>query len=173
MTDTETLIQLNIEHLCQGRRMLEQLSDSSYLECDPKVYKSGIGEHLRHILEHYQMFLTGCDGPLVDYDARQRDMRISADREFAASTINNIISDLSALDPHDREVNVKMATSEDLDRDAPFSRSTLNRELQYLQAHTIHHFALIAVILRLQGLSPDEDFGVAPSTLQHLHATQT
>jgi hypothetical protein len=31
----------------------------------------------------------------------------------------------------------------------------------------VHHYALIALILRLQGFNPAAEFGVAPSTLQH------
>jgi len=172
MTDTETLVQLNIEHLRQGQRMVANLDEHAYLRCDPGVYKSGIGEHVRHILEHYQMFLQGCAGTVIDYDARERDMRISADRKFAIAVIDSIVSNLHKLSASDRDVHVKMSTSHDLDRNTPYSKSTFKRELQYLQAHTIHHFALIAFILRLQGLAPADDFGVAPSTLQYIQATQ-
>jgi hypothetical protein len=45
--------------------------------------------------------------------------------------------------------------------------STVARELQFLLSHTVHHYALIALILRLQGFEPGEEFGVAPSTLAH------
>ena len=48
---------------------------------------------------------------------------------------------------------------------AVWTESTPERDLQYLQAHTIHHYALIAMILRLQGREPGKGFGVAPSTL--------
>jgi hypothetical protein len=41
------------------------------------------------------------------------------------------------------------------------------RELQFLLSHTVHHYALMALILRLQGFNPAAEFGVAPSTLQH------
>jgi hypothetical protein len=45
--------------------------------------------------------------------------------------------------------------------------STISRELQALSSHTIHHFALIAVILRLHGIFLDPEFGVSPSTLRY------
>jgi hypothetical protein len=42
--------------------------------------------------------------------------------------------------------------------------------LQFLLSHTVHHFALMALILRAQGADPGDDFGVAPSTLEHRRA---
>ena len=49
--------------------------------------------------------------------------------------------------------------------------SSIGRELQALSSHTIHHFALIAITLRLHGVEVSPDFGMSPSTLTYL-ATQ-
>ncbi len=51
--------------------------------------------------------------------------------------------------------------------ESSWATSSVERELQFLRSHTVHHFALIAVILRLSGLEPGEEFGVAPSTLRY------
>ena len=45
--------------------------------------------------------------------------------------------------------------------------SSLARELQFLTSHTIHHFAVIALILRAMDVEVDREFGVAPSTLRY------
>ena len=45
--------------------------------------------------------------------------------------------------------------------------STLGRELVYVIAHGIHHYALITVMARLQGAELPPEFGVAPSTVRH------
>jgi hypothetical protein len=45
--------------------------------------------------------------------------------------------------------------------------SSIGRELQALSSHTIHHFALIAITLRLHGFDVDQDFGMSPSTLRY------
>jgi uncharacterized damage-inducible protein DinB len=45
-------------------------------------------------------------------------------------------------------------------------QSSVGRELQHLINHTVHHYAFVALILRLQGVAIEDDFGVAPSTLQ-------
>ena len=44
-----------------------------------------VGAHLRHVIEHYQRFLIGTRDGEVNYDARQRDMRIATDRNLACS----------------------------------------------------------------------------------------
>jgi hypothetical protein len=41
------------------------------------------------------------------------------------------------------------------------------RELEFLQSHAIHHYALIAQRLSAVGFAVPEDSGVAPSTLEH------
>jgi len=38
----------------------------------------------------------------------------------------------------------------------------------FLLSHTVHHYALISVALKLQGIDPGEEFGIAPSTLRYL-----
>jgi hypothetical protein len=49
-----------------------------------------------------------------------------------------------------------------------FMESSISRELQVLSSHTVHHFALIAMTLRMHGVEMDADFGMAPSTLRYL-----
>ena len=49
-----------------------------------------------------------------------------------------------------------------------YMESSVSRELQVLSSHTIHHFALIAITLRMHGVELDSDFGMAPSTLRYL-----
>jgi hypothetical protein len=46
-----------------------------------------------------------------------------------------------------------------------WSGTSVGRELQFLVSHTVHHYAVIAAMLRPQGVEPGADFGVAPSTL--------
>jgi hypothetical protein len=49
----------------------------------------------------------------------------------------------------------------------PWTHSSARRELQFLLSHTVHHYALIAMICRQYGVGVEEDFGVAPSTLKY------
>ena len=49
-----------------------------------------------------------------------------------------------------------------------WSGSTVQRELQFLVSHTVHHCALIKQILRQHGFEAGMEFGLAPSTKGHL-----
>lgn len=169
MSATRNLIDLNREYLRQGQRLILTVSDEVYTSTDDQLYTSCIGDHMRHVIEHYQRFLIGSPEGFIDYDARQRDGRISGDRNFAGSVIEQVIDGLNELSEGNTSISVRMAVSADGKQDVPETQSSLNRELQYLQAHTIHHYALVALILKTQGEIPPEDFGFAPSTLQHVN----
>ena len=43
--------------------------------------------------------------------------------------------------------------------------SSIGRELEAVRSHTVHHFALISVLLRYYGLPVPSDFGVSQATL--------
>lgn len=167
MNTTETLRAHNIVYLEQGLDLLRSLDDDAYTSAQPPYHESSIGDHLRHCLEHYTSFLGGLDDGAIDYDARLRDGRIATSRLFATQTIQDLIEHLRTLSQGDKALLVKMDSDKDAESTAPWSPSSVKRELQYLLAHTIHHYALIAVLLRLQGHEPDPDFGVAPSTLKY------
>ena len=49
----------------------------------------------------------------------------------------------------------------------PWTESSLERELLAVMSHTVHHYALIAIALRLGDFDPGVGFGVAPSTLRY------
>ena len=167
MNDVSKLIWLNKEYLNQAVQLIESLDDASYVQCDSQYYSSGIGDHLRHIVEHYQLFLDGILSGLIDYDARKRDLLLSSQRNYAMTAIQEVQNSMDEIPKTCRTIQVKMMSSAEDELNSALSESSVSRELHYLQAHTIHHFALIATILRLQGVEPHPDFGVAPSTLKH------
>lgn len=167
MRNTETLLTHNIVHLEQGIQMIQDLDDAGYMMTNPPLYGSSIGAHMRHAIEHYVSFLNGLAECKINYDARKRDVRIETSRAFAVEVLESLVAQLADVSTQDQAVVVKLDSDKDADSDEPWSESTLKRELQYLQAHTIHHYALIAMILRLQGRAPHDEFGVAPSTLKY------
>ena len=168
MIPLKYLIEHNILCLEQGIRLLSEMDDSVYTHTDSPIYNSGIGDHYRHCLEHYLCFLDGIDARSIDYDARKRDKRISSDRLYAVEVTEQIIQQLNRIACEGAPLKVKMDCRLDDEAGVVWTDSTPERDLQYLQAHTIHHYALIAMILRLQGHEPGEGFGVAPSTLAYL-----
>jgi hypothetical protein len=168
MSDPQ-IIRDNILFLRQGIDLLGQLSDEMYVKAVAPYAASGVGKHIRHNLDHYETFLAGLPSGSIDYDSRQRDPQVETDRRYAIQKMLSIISRLEALEAKslDRAISVKMNEGEEKAEASSRSQSTIRRELQFLLSHTVHHYALIAIILKIQGFDCNEDFGVAPSTLKY------
>ncbi|MCW5966993.1 MAG: hypothetical protein KIT57_00635 [Blastocatellales bacterium] len=164
-----TLIADNIETLKQGVELIERLDDRLYMQADRRFSLSGVGSHFRHCIDFYQNFLAGIGLGRINYDNRERDERIENNRVVASAQLNSIIARFSQtlVINSTEEIEVLLEGPSNPMDDGYWSRSSLKRELQFLLSHTIHHYALIAVALRLHGFEPGAHFGVAPSTLQH------
>jgi uncharacterized damage-inducible protein DinB len=142
-----------------------------YAKAEPAVSSSGIGSHLRHCIDYFDLFLAGLGQGRLDYDLRRRDPLLEASRLHARRKLRALSVAVRALTGREcAELFVKQDCAS-AGVEAPWTRSSLERELQFLMSHTVHHFALIAVILRLNGLEPAEGFGVAPSTLRYWKET--
>jgi len=169
MSDGNAFIDANIELLKQGADLLSNITDQQYRDDNSPNFNSSTGKHMRHILDHYICFARGVDDK-INYDARDRDTRIETDRQFTIQTIEELIRDLRQLSQNalDVEQHIMVKSNEGAgDEQNPWSASSIKRELQFLVSHTVHHYALIAVILSNLGYRPPEEFGVAPSTLRY------
>ncbi|MBI1762766.1 MAG: DinB family protein [Acidobacteria bacterium] len=156
------LLAANLQVLQQGLDLLAQVDDEQYTLTAGSLFAYGVGSHLRHCLDSYACFLHGLPRGRVDYDQRQRDELTAQDRRHASARLAWTMESLRerlAQEPPD-ELQVR--------QDSPhWAWSSVTRELQFLLSHTVHHYALMALILRLQGFNSAAEFGVAPSTLQH------
>ena len=158
MTTQQFLIEANRLSLGQALSLLGALTDAQY---------APVGGQIRHVIEFYECFLDGLGSGRIDYDARQRDLSIDGSRDVAAGRVHGILAKLGALTlPGAWPLTVRVEDAPELG-DGAFLASSVNRELQVLNSHTIHHFAVVAVTLRSRGVVVDPEFGVAPSTLRH------
>jgi uncharacterized damage-inducible protein DinB len=159
----------NIRILQQGERLLCSLDDEAY-RCDVDIAEvRSIGAHMRHILDHYSSFFSGIEEGLVDYDARLRQKESETDRQVALQSIQAICRNLANL----KEFYFnRLRISSYSNQSTLHVGSSLNRELDFLLSHTVHHFAIIAVLCRLQDAGVERDFGVAPSTLRYQAASE-
>jgi hypothetical protein len=162
----KTLIQDTLRLLEQGIDLLDGLEDELYSKPEPIVSMSGIGSHIRHCIDYFDRFMGGVAEGRIDYDLRARDTLIESNRTHARNKLRSLQGACRSLLERDTGVlAIKQDSAED-DEGAPWADSSLERELQFLTSHTVHHFALIGVSLRLNGIVPEEGFGVAPSTLR-------
>ncbi len=158
----------NIHFLRQGIALISSL--------DPELYartggiagpRASVGAHFRHCADCYRCFVDGLDTGRVDYDARGRDPRVEVETAAATDVIEELICHLHELGERDIETPLRIRVDAAAWRGSAlrWGSSTLGRELQFLLSHTVHHYALISMLLRSYGIEPDAAFGVAPSTL--------
>lgn len=161
----------NIDCLKQGISLLQSIDAEQYRMADSAVFGlGGVGKHFRHIMDFYACFLYPEDN-VIDYERRERDSLLETDKFRAEQKLAEIIllldSESAALIDQAKDVSVTSAESSSYSR-AVCTASTIGRELQFLISHTIHHYAIIALMLRGAGIEVPEYFGVAPSTIRHL-----
>jgi len=153
--------------LRQGIALLESLPDRLYT--GPLRGWAPVGAQYRHILEHYGSFLAGLGTGRVNYDERARDPKLESSREAALEATRLCLSALESLEGgEDGTLTVHMDSGAGPEQ-ADWRLSSTGRELQFLCSHTVHHFALIKLLLD-GSMVLDADFGMAPSTLAYQRA---
>lgn len=165
----DILIETNLQWLRQALDLMMLLDDDTY-RCPTPIFPSHrVGGHLRHVLEFYECFLDGLDSSHIDYDARKRNLSVENSRIAAMSSIRALMDRLqnNPLIRSDSILWVRMEDCDEREIGDRYLTSSPGRELQALSSHTIHHFALISMILAALGVAIAPDFGVAPSTLRY------
>ena len=166
-----TIVEDNLHFLHQAKELVRRLDAPAFTHVHPPLYSSGIGSHLRHCLDHYSNLLDDYASGLVNYDARCRDEAVATRPESARDTILKLTRQLEEIPKEALDAPLSVIMDCGSQEDNPPAQSTLRRELQFLVSHTVHHYALIAMILQDQGLPTPTDFGVAPSTIKFRQAS--
>lgn len=162
------LIGAVVEVLRQGEILLQRMDDSKYTRKLPAAFNSAVGGHYRHCLDHFRSLLDGLDADEVNYDHRARDARIENDRAFALAETQRILHNCQSVSAEFLACPIRVRSKVNYDgaAESPLY-STVGREFMYAVAHTIHHYALIAIMCGMLDVKVPPGFGIAPSTLQH------
>lgn len=164
---TSHLLDVLKQTLAQEHSLLSMLTDAQYTAAGTGIYKSSIGMHIRHNLDHFAAFFDGLESGRVDYESRQRNHLIEESVEFASNLIANYMTRWESLQV---PAHTKLLVREEDDASLENSQwlpTSCGRELQFLLGHTVHHHAIIAMMLNAKALPLPEGFGVAPSTQRH------
>lgn len=153
--------------LHQLSSLVGSLSDEQYTRKPVGVVESSVGGHVRHNLDHIDALLGGLRAGEMSYDHRHRGTDVECDRFAALDAIGRVERELTAF-PWP-EVRHLITLSTLVTPDLPPVRvvTSPERELAFVVSHTIHHNALIRVMVRLLGEDVPADFGYAPSTIAH------
>ena len=156
----QSLIHTNVKTLEEGLELLSRLQADQYTRGYKPAFQSTIGAHFRHLLEHYRCLLQQLPAGTICYDQRERDAELEIDIEYARRTIQAICADLNNLAEDVFGMQYRLIDQQV----AEPVETTLERELLFLQSHSVHHYAIIAAMTRAFGVEPDKEFGVAIAT---------
>jgi uncharacterized damage-inducible protein DinB len=154
--------------LLQGKELLESISQDEFTSPRPLGNGASVGAHYRHCLDHFRQLVAGRESGTIDYDARERDSRLETDLRAALSATEALRASACQLrrlgeeDPLEVRCGVAYEGEE-----GGSASSTLGREIMFCISHAIHHYALIAILLRSSQRDVPAGFGVAPSTMRH------
>lgn len=154
--------------LTQLQEAIQPLEAASYIMPLEVLSGSGIGPHVRHVIEFYQCLQEGYALGSVDYDKRQRNLLIESSPRYAAECIEALRTFIELVDLKKKLTLYVSYHQEDVS-ECYALETTMERELVYNIEHSIHHMALIKIGFQALGLemSNKEQFGVAGSTLKY------
>lgn len=179
------VIRGNIEAIHQGIDLISALSDEQYVHIASPYVSSSIGAHFRHVVDMYGALMANDSSEqvtgIVDYDVRRRGALIEESRDVAIKELQSLehwITHLAddALGADDanataqqKQQSISLKSEVTLsDSCSVIVESSLIRELIFVGSHAVHHYALINVIAKLQGVVLSGSLGIAPATATFL-----
>lgn len=158
-------MQYAIENLMQTGKLVASITDRHYIQNLNLLSGASIGQHVRHIIEFYQCLQDGYPRGVIDYNKRNRSIRLETETDYTLTIITGIIGFLERAS--DKSLIMKL---DDVFGQSILAHTSLYRELAYNLDHTIHHQAIIKI--GMQELMPhytfSENFGLAPSTRRYM-----
>ncbi|PKG40631.1 hypothetical protein [Psychromonas sp. Urea-02u-13] len=167
------MIKSQINILAQAKVYLQTVTPLLYSQIVSPLFISSAGAHIRHILDHYLAIIDGLKVGCIDYDKRSRGGVVESETSAALSLISEIESFLNSLSPQQLQQTIKLSTEVCVvKKQIEVVETTLARELIFVGAHAIHHFAMIQQISKAQQISTPDKFGIAPATATFLRSNE-
>jgi len=171
--EARSVIVGNIEAIDQGIELVGKLTDSQYCHVAAPYVQSSIGQHFRHVVDMFFAIVASSSEGIIDYDRRRRGAAIETERQAALNELaqareamQGLLSEIELL-LEQPPVAIKSEVTIEQTHSVVINSTTL-RELIFTSSHAVHHYALISVIAKLQGISLDKNVGIAPATATFL-----
>jgi uncharacterized damage-inducible protein DinB len=148
--------------LCQLADLLEGTSDDTYVR-RPGEVSGAIGAHVRHVLDHVKVLADRPAHRCLTYDHRERDTAIEHDRRRGIDALRDAAEAARVMERQDDGPILLEAVVEHGQPPVAVETS-LAREVVFALQHTIHHQAIIALLLHHDGVATPSRFGYAPAT---------
>ncbi len=156
-----TVIEHNLQQLQFLSAILLQLHPEHYRQIKDWPGQPSVGKHVRHILDHYQQLRLAAGSKILDYRLRLRDQGIEADKVKASHWITELKQWLGSLKAADLDSQLSYQFAEGL------TYTSLQRELDFVASHSVHHLALIHALLEQWDYAWPDSAGVHSSTVEY------
>jgi hypothetical protein len=145
--------------------VLGQLTNESYTKPLAVFNGSSLGQHSRHVIEFYQCLMRSTTTGTVNYDARERSLRLENDVTYANKSIEAIMDFMQKNDFS----RLNLALESEFGACHCSVETNFDREMIYLIEHSIHHFALLRIGLQenFPSVAIPPYFGIAYSTVSY------
>lgn len=150
-------------HLLSLSHLISAIGEDAY-RATPSRSSGSVGEHVRHCLDHARALVSVAAHGDLSYDSRLRGTRTETDPVLAADEIGSLCLDLQDLDTASLDRPIRLRTTTHEDGSVTRVKTTCGREVAFVLQHTIHHCAIIAILLDSMGVDVPTRFGYAPST---------
>ena len=129
-----------------------------------RATSGSIGSHVRHCLDHVEALERSIARGVCCYDDRVRGTAVEDDPAMACARIAACRMRLSALDQALLPRPLSLSSRISADGVIVQAPTTVAREVAFVISHTVHHAALIAVLLEDLGCDRPDRLGLAPTT---------
>lgn len=155
------LVEIVKQNLSENIDLLLQLTNEEITLPFPELGNASIGEHMRHIIELLGLLVDNYHIGSINYDKRKRDIILQTDKKEAIKILEKYRSEID-------KPNRSLSLTHNCFSDTETLETNYFRELLYNLEHSIHHQALIKVVLyHLPHIKIPNSFGIAPSTLEY------
>ncbi|RMD57536.1 hypothetical protein D6825_03785 [Candidatus Woesearchaeota archaeon] len=159
-----------VESSCAGLKDCRE-----FIKALPAGTYSSFGPHARHVLDFYGCFIRDVPSnyfgmSCVNFVKRNRDRNIEKVPYFALESIDRIVDQLGEYGSRDSFEEIEFI--DDFGCGERKISSTMGAVLHKLWDHAIHHYGIMRVIALERMIElPNQDFGIHPSTIKHVHFT--
>ena len=147
--------------------LTSQLNDAEYAAELELLNGNTIGKHVRHVVEFFDLLVSGIENNRVNYDKRKHEPLYETSTEATLNLLKKLKAQISRI-PADRSLILEVSYA-DKDQDYVQIKSSLEREIAYNIEHAIHHMAIIKIAMNtvFPQVKLADNFGIAYSTVRY------
>lgn len=154
--------------LSHGMALLDDCTPDAYTRVHPTMFGATIGQHYRHVVDHFLCLAGAMITAEVSYDERNRSIALETDLDHARTVTQMLLRFFQTTSKQELERPCRVTSALDYtDQKSVTVDSNFARELAYCISHAVHHFAIVRLMCAEVSVQVPAEFGIAPSTLRH------